>query len=196
MKIDFLTHAFQIKYSQILIISSVLLLSSCQKNKKPQQASNQWSQVNSWSFNGKLAINDGENNGSGRIKWLVTNNYTKAQFKAPLGQGSWDIQENQNSATLMSSTNGETTAENAQLLISNELGWFFPWDKIGFWFRGHSSNSEIKTITHEFESITDGDWQITYTKWQQTPMGLLPKKIKASKPPYSVKLVIYKWNFE
>jgi len=196
MKIDYLSQAFKNSYLLFLVIISVLLLSSCQKNKKPHQAKNQWSQVKSWSFNGKLAINDGKNNGSGRIKWLVTNNNTKAQFKAPLGQGSWDIQENQNSATLMSSTNGKTTAENAQILISKELGWHFPWDKLKYWFRGHQSESEIETIHQKIESITDGDWQITYTKWQQTPMGLLPKKIKASKPPYSVKLVIYKWNFE
>lgn len=196
MKFEYLTRLFQIKCTLLLIFSAVILLSSCHKNKKPHHSVSQWSQLNSWSFNGKMAINDGKNNGSGRIKWLATESNTQAQFKAPLGQGSWDIQENQNNATLMSSANGKTTAQSAQLLISNELGWHFPWNKLEYWFRGQQSNSDIKIINKEIESITDGEWHITYTKWQQTPLGLLPKKIKASKPPYSVKLVIYKWNFE
>ena len=185
------------KTTRLIILGFIIVLfSACNNKKINSTGSTEWSKLNSWSFNGKMAINDGNNNGSGRVKWLVSNNNTHAQFKAPLGQGSWTILEGTKNAKLTSSTNGESKGETAEQLISYELGWHFPWNKLQYWLRGHQSGSEIKTTTQEIESITDGDWQITYTKWQQTPMGLLPKKIKANKPPYSVKLIIYNWEFE
>ena len=179
----------------LLITCFLLTLSSC-GNKKKNAPINDWNKLKSWSFKGKMAINDGSNNGSGRVKWLVSNNSIQAQFKAPLGQGSWTITENKNNAKLVSTINGESNAEFAQELISYELGWHFPWDSLQFWLRGHQNNETIQKINQPKTTFTDEGWQITYTKWTQTPLGLLPKKIKASKPPYSVKLIIYSWDFE
>jgi len=172
-----------------------LLLSSCNKKKPPSHNYN-WNSIKSWSFKGKMAINDGQNNGSGRVKWHFSDNTTQAQFKAPLGQGSWTITENTNNATLVSSTNGESSAETAQQLISYELGWHFPWNNLQYWLRGYQSGDSLNVIKQEKLGFNDESWKITYTQWTKTPMGLLPKKIKASNPPYSVKLVIYNWDFE
>ncbi|MFK8012911.1 MAG: lipoprotein insertase outer membrane protein LolB, partial [Marinicellaceae bacterium] len=147
-------------------------------------------------FKGKMAINDGLNNGSGRVKWLGTKHSIEAQFKAPLGQGSWTINETAANATLISSVNGESMAETAQELISYELGWHFPWNKLQYWLRGHQSDQAIQKIVKPKQSFTDSQWRIEFTQWTQTSLGLLPKKIKAIKAPYSVKLVIYDWQFE
>jgi len=179
----------------IVFITVLLFCTACQ-NKKPKNPINNWKNVKSWTFKGKMAINDGNNNGSGRVEWLVSLNNIQAQFKAPLGQGSWEIFEFENSAKLHSSINGETNADNAELLISNELGWHFPWNSLQYWLRGHKTNETITSISQPKSDFMDANWHISYTQWMPSPLGLLPKKITASNPPYSVKLIIYKWDFE
>ena len=186
-------------YSLILIALLAISLSGCKK-KIPQTRAklNNWHHVSIWTIKGKMAINNGQESGSGRIVWQQKkkSHETKAQFKAPLGQGSWEIHESANNATLISSKTGTKKAENAQILIQQELGWDFPWNKLKFWLRAYVQQAELPKHKTKVAFLDENGWHITFAKWIDTPMGLLPKKIKASKPPYTVKLIIYQWNIE
>ena len=179
-----------------LILLGIIILSSCQKQHRTVKKFNNWQQVSSWSFNGKMAINDSHNSGSGRINWQVTPMTTNAQFNAPLGQGNWSIFAKKNQARLTSSKNGDQFANNAETLIFNELGWHFPWDNLQYWLRGYKLNDNLTTHHNTPELLIDNGWEITYQKWMETPIGLLPKKIKATKDSYSVKLIIYAWEIK
>ncbi|MCF6289231.1 MAG: lipoprotein insertase outer membrane protein LolB [Proteobacteria bacterium] len=185
-------------YKNLLNISLCILLftlTACNKNNVKQsiQFSN-WQQVAQWSFVGKMAISNGQDSGSGKVEWHVTNTQTLAKFKAPLGQGSWQITVNNQQARLLSSRRGESFADNAEDLIANEIGWYFPWNNLQFWLRGFTSEQQLLVHQNLPKILHDDGWQITYQQWRQTPIGWLPKKIKASKPPYSVKLIIYQWT--
>ncbi len=140
-----------------------------------------------------MAINDGKNSGSGRILWTVDNDTSNAKFKAAMGH-SWSITESANSAKLESSDNGKITGDNASALITHELGWEFPWQSLAYWVRGYRTNQDLEQHSTLLESITDNGWTIIYQKWMKTPIGILPKKIKATKDNYSVKLIIYNWD--
>ena len=144
-----------------------------------------------------MAINNGENNGSGRIQWQQNKKQLTASFKAPLGQGNWTIKQNKNTAELTSSIHGTSYSENPESLIANELGWFFPWNKIKNWLRGYSSETTQLIKHHTLpESFEDSGWVITIQQWMPSSIGYLPKKIKAIKAPYSVKVIIYEWNLQ
>lgn len=180
----------------LVLIGLVACHNSKYQNLKPKQMIRNWSDIKSWSLTGKMAINDGKQNGSGSFYWKVSSSNFEAQFKSLLGLSRWKIIEDANQAHLISSKHPEKFASNAQLLISSELGWPFPLEKLKYWLRGfeylHTPDEHKKTI----DTIEDTEWNISYQKWKKTPMGLLPTKIKASKPPYSVKLIIYHWNFD
>jgi len=181
----------------VLVILAVVLV-SCQslKTKTSKTQAFKWSEINSWAFTGKMAINDGHNSGSGKINWKINQGQLLAQFKAPLGQGSWEIEENTQGAHLTSSRNPEQFANDAQTLISNELGWLFPLEKLKYWLRGYAHLAPLEPHQIANQNIKDAGWEITYQKWQTTKMGLLPFKIKANKSPHSLKLIIYKWTFD
>ena len=173
----------------------IFLITACQNNsKKIIKSTHNWNAVSSWSFVGKMAITDNNNNGSGRVHWEIKPNYVKAQFKAPLGQGNWVITETENKAKLESSQKGVSIAENVEQLIALELGWHFPWKSLQNWVRGYKTEQPL--LLHEKlpSVINDNGWEITYQNWMATPLGLLPKKIKAIKDDYSIKLIIYSWD--
>lgn len=171
------------------------LFSACQKKDKfsGENISN-WNQVKSWSFKGKMAINTPSQSNSGSLKWHVNDTTTSAQLKALLS--SWEITENLDITTLKSSQNGVSESADAQSLISNELGWDFPWNSLSYWLRGYREHQSITKHTDLPVSFLDNDWTITFQKWMATPLGMLPKKIKASKGQYSVKLIIYNWYIQ
>jgi outer membrane lipoprotein LolB len=183
-----------IKVTTILICIS--LICACQNNPKKKFKENyNWNEVSSWSFSGKMAINDNKNNGSGTVHWEIEPNIVKARFKSLLGLGgNWKITETDKQAKLESSRNGVTIADNAEQLIALELGSHFPWKSLQYWVRGYKTDQPL--IQHDKLPIiiNDNGWEITYQKWMDTPLGMLPKKIKATKDNYSIKLIIYKWK--
>jgi outer membrane lipoprotein LolB len=187
------------KFNKLIKITSLLvcisLICACQKNQKKTIGGNHnWNDVSNWSFSGKMAINDNKNPGSVRVHWEIKPNVVKAEFKIlPFG-GKWVITETEKQAKLESSKNGVSVAENAEQLIALELGSHFPWKSLQYWVRGYKTDQPL--ISHENLPIIikDNGWEITYQKWMDTPMGLLPKKIKATKDNYTIKLIIYSWE--
>jgi len=181
----------------ISLISLCILLASCTSlQKKPSPIDVTQSASKNWSLTGKFALSNGKENGSGKITYSVNNQNIHAKFKAPLGQGSWEIKQDKDKAELLSNRHNPVYGNNAQLLISQELGWDFPWDSLPFWLRGYETNGKTTTHIKEIDEIHDNGWTISYSKWVQTSDGLLPRKIKASKHPYTVKLFIYKWTLD
>lgn len=177
----------------LFFIAICILLMSCMSMQKKSKINKA---TNNWSITGKLALSDGKKSGSGKITYGVRNTYAHAQFKAPLGQGSWEIIESNNKTQFLSSRQLPTIGDDAQTLISHELNWDFPWNHLSYWLRGYPKDADITPHKVVIKSIHDDGWIISYSKWINTEKGFLPKKIKASKPPYQVKLVIYKWDFE
>lgn len=186
---------------RLLFFSSLLLLNACahrQQAKKPARDSFQttiWdSEVLSWSIKGKLSIKSDIEKGSGRFIWTSNNSLINAKFSAPLGQGSWEIKEYTDHSELISSKSGTTHAQNTQILLHNELGWEFPWNKLPNWLRGYKSTANPSQNAASFKNFTEDGWLIEYLKTTATEYGQLPKLIKASQNQYEIKVVIHQWN--
>lgn len=179
----------------LLTVSFLISLTACQ-NLRHKKSELKWSELNSWSITAKMAITDGQQSGSGKIDWKLSKTNFEARFRAPLGQGSWKLTEERNGARLTSSKHPDKFSTNAQRLLVDELGWSFPLEKLKYWLRGFEYLQTPNEHKKPIDTIDDKEWHINYQKWQHTTMGLLPTKIKASKPPYSVKLIIYHWDFD
>jgi outer membrane lipoprotein LolB len=181
----------------VALLCFSVLMTACHRNTiKPKGNITQWQKIEQWSFKGKMAINDGQHSGSGNLVWKVNSMGTYAQFKAALGQGSWRISATEKQATLESSQHGVLMGTDATTLIKQELGWEFPWQNLKFWVRGYANHQILSPHTELPKSFQDDGWTITYQKWMNTSLGPLPKKIKAVKDNYSVKLIIYNWDLQ
>lgn len=183
-------------YKYLIFTSLIFQISACHKVHKPGQDFSSWKQVSSWAVKGKMSIQSEKNRGSGKFQWVASEASIDAEFTAALGQGSWKIHQDSEGARLTSSENGNLFANNAEELISAELGWHFPWNKLSHWLRGYKSGQ--RPILHQQLPglISEDNWSIVYSKWMNTPIGFLPKVITARNAPYTVKVVIYEWNLK
>jgi len=145
-----------------------------------------------WELQGKMALSDGRHSGSGRLWWHKNAGLNSVELIAPLGQGQWQLRETPEKAVLLSSTHGEQSAESAEALLAREIGWPIPWRAMQYWLFGLP---ETSTATATPKHLQEHGWDISYSRYKATDLGLLPHKIVARKSPYQVKIFIKSWHF-
>ncbi len=204
------------RWLSVLLICSMtaLLLMACQPRHQTMRpdasgddALRQRIETGPWKLVGKLAMSDGENSGSGRLWWQKDAGLNKVEFKAPLGQGHWKLQETPDAVRLFSSVRGSLSDASAKDLLSAEVGWPVPWDSIQYWLFGQSrthtwsraganSGAESNQKTkQEINQLSEDGWAVSYSRYKATALGRLPHKIIARKGPYRVKVFISHWEF-
>lgn len=186
----------------VVIALSVLLLTGCFQHKRMRSASvddtlRQRIADGPWVLEGKMALSDGRNSGSGRLRWEKSLDTTRVELIAPLGQGQWQLRETAAGAWLRSSTRGELAGESAEQLLSTEIGWPVPWQALPYWLFGQSHRfaDNVRETGQLPSRLQENGWEIAYSRYKSTVLGLLPYKIIARKGPYTVKVFVRRWIF-
>ncbi len=151
-----------------------------------------------WRLEGKLALSDGRNSGSGRFEWFKDAGLSTVSMTAPLGQGYWQLEERPDEVTLRSSRNGVFSGQSAAALLAQEVGWDVPWDALPYWLFGlpwQEDASFVALARSEGGRLWEMGWKIEYSRFKHTPAGLLPHKLVAHRPPYTIKLIVRQWRF-
>lgn len=188
-------------YRSFCLIYIILLLSACgQRNHiKPHQSLSiaDLSALNLYQLFGKMSFSDGQDGGSGTIKWQQMEDGITATLKAPLGSKSWQIIESKSGAKLVTHQGEEYFGDSTGVLLSHQLGWQVPWQQLTDWVKGQPHDSSTAKITWQDDTytLTEGDWQIVYSKLKQYPGGLLPHKMIARNDSYSIKLMVKQWSW-
>ncbi|MCF6299631.1 MAG: lipoprotein insertase outer membrane protein LolB [Proteobacteria bacterium] len=188
------------KTKALCLIVLIVFNMGCVKNKAIKNSSElsllDLSKYSHWSFNGKMSFSDGENGGSGKISWFNNDGQLSAALKAPLGQGSWQIEENKQGSKLSSSKRGDMFASSMKTLLSEEIGWPIPWDELKSWIQAKPLNSQKAEISYHQEKllIRENGWLVEYSRFKPVANSYLPTKMVATNPPYTIKLLIRKWN--
>ncbi|WP_395374417.1 lipoprotein insertase outer membrane protein LolB [Marinicella sp. W31] len=154
--------------------------------------------VSDWKIEGKIAFSDGRDGGSGKFNWQAEDDAVQVELRAPLGQGSWRLNEEANGeARLYSGKDDFVTAEDAEILVSRQIGWHVPWHALKAWLRvtPHQQAQATEKQEDNILVISEQGWRIEYKKWSNASGRLLPTRITARKEPYSIKLSIRKWGF-
>ena len=156
------------------------------------------SDISDWRIEGKIAFSDGSDGGSGKFNWQAEAGAIEVRLRAPLGQGSWRLNESANGeARLYSGKDDFVTAEDAEILVSRQIGWRVPWHALKAWLRVMPYQDTLANAQQLDNTwvINELGWRIEYKKWSDASGRLLPTRITARKKPYSIKLSIRKWSF-
>ncbi len=197
--LDYSKYSLQRLVALVLII---LLLQACQHLRSTKRTIVPYQMidlntVDSYEFNGKMSFSDGNDGGSGTIQWRNNQGLISARLKGPLGSKSWTISELEHGAELVRNE-GTLYAESAKELISNELGWEVPWERLKSWIFGQAFNKAASQISWEEGGYTlvENGWYIKYSRVKAYPndsSSKLPHKMIARKGNYSIKLSLKSW---
>jgi outer membrane lipoprotein LolB len=158
------------------------------------------SRLDHWVLEGKLAINDGQDGGSGRLNWEERGAWSMMEFRGALGRGAWQLLSKQNGA-LLKMANGEIyRADSVNQLVFDRIGWQVPVDALSWWVRGMASpgNWDDRKLDDQgrLVALQQHGWAIEFKKYRETRDLMLPMKMTARRNEHTVKLAIRSWSFE
>lgn len=182
---------------QLLLIGLALLLISC-ASQPPHKIPTSVNELRFWSAEGKISIRYQDNTQSAYFQWRNQGEHYTIRLHGPFGQGAAILERDRHGVHLQSD-NGKQTADSAETLLRNSLGWSFPISDMNWWVRGLASpNAPVehlqKTDNDLVQQLQQLGWNIEYRKYQQIQQLTLPYKLVASRQNLTITLLLKQWQ--
>lgn len=151
-----------------------------------------------WNFDGHFAVSDGHDGGSGKLTWQEDGGTYLLVLRAPVTGKTVTLQGDAKGAVLTGLRELPIRGDDAESLLADEFGWHMPVADLTWWIRGlraPGSAAQLSYGENGLPSLLQQDgWRVEYRDWYADQHPQLPRKVYASKPPYSVRVLIENWN--
>jgi outer membrane lipoprotein LolB len=188
---------------------SVVLLSACRSTipvtiEEPERIrlymvkSDQLSHSGTWSLEGRLAVSDESDGGSGKFRWATDIDGVQMDFHGALGRGAWKLRADTQSAVLTLADGNVYREGSIEQLVRQQLGWEIPVENLSWWVRGllspgHYHERDIDG-SGDITRLVQNDWTVEYDRYREFNGIRLPVKLVAHRENWTVKLVIRDWE--
>ena len=154
-----------------------------------------------WTLQGRVALSNGRNGGSGRIDWQQAGDHYAVALSAPVTRQSWRLAGDRTTARLEGLDGGPREGVDAAQLLREATGWEIPVTALSAWVRGARADG-IGAARMQFGAdgrlsrIEQGGWTIDYSDWVQQPaLGIeLPNRLNAAREQAKVRLIVDAWS--
>ncbi len=199
-----------------VITTSLLLLAACTSQPSKQlppldsaiatakQAQREAALVplNAWSLQGRVALSNGRDGGSGRFDWKQNGPRYEVGLSAPVTRQSWRLSGDAAGAQLEGLEGGTRSGADATALLMEATRWEIPVAALASWARGLRADARHGVATIRYGSdgrlarIEQGGWVIDYGDWRASAIpGIeLPNRLNASRGEARVRLVVDRWG--
>ena len=154
--------------------------------------------IDSWILQGKLGIRSPQESGSGTLFWLQRQQYYDIRLSGPLGRGATRIQGDRQQTTLEIAGRAPVTAESAEQLVEDQIGWRLPVDHLLWWVRGLPAPVSPSHLQLDSNSrlgrLSQSGWTVEYSRYQQVDGVELPQRLQISGHDLLLTLVVTEWK--
>jgi len=154
--------------------------------------------IDRWALEGRLAISDGHEGGSGNLKWLHDGEMTRMSFHGALGRGAWQLSADSAGALLELANGTVQSAPSVAELVLNHVGWKVPVEALSWWIRGlaYPDQWENRVLDEEGRLIElrQFGWEVDFDRYDERTTFWLPEKLTARRGEYRVKMVVRTWR--
>lgn len=152
-----------------------------------------------WSMDGKLAVSNGEDGGSGRLEWHRKSELSEIDFRGAFGRGAWQLDIRPGQAVLEFANGESWEAPEVSTLVRTHVGWDIPVDALEWWIRGlvHPTGEASYELDEagRINSLSQHGWTVEYQRYKIFSGMELPTRIEANKGNRRVKFVMREWSF-
>lgn len=158
----------------------------------------QVSALDVWSLDGRLALSDGKEGGSGALNWTQEGESSRLSFRGTMGRGGWRLQADTVGA-LLETANGEVYRDTSVAeLVKKHVGWKVPVDALQWWVRGLAFPGDWKSRRLDDSGrlirLEQSGWTVEFSQYQDEGQAWMPGKLTARRENYAVKVVVKKWQ--
>jgi len=155
----------------------------------------------SWSLQGRVALSNGRDGGSGRIDWQQDGARYDVSLSAPVTRQSWRITGDESHARLEGIAGGPVEGDDPVALLREATRWDIPVTALASWVRGIPAD-EARHGRADVEFGPDGrlatlrqaGWTVQYMAWAPDGAIELPQRLEASRNGAKVRLVVDGWG--
>ena len=155
-----------------------------------------------WSLQGRVALSNGRNGGSGGIEWSQRGAGYEVALSAPVTRQSWRLTGDAGSARIEGLEGGPRSGADAQALLRETTGWEIPVAALSAWVRGARADEAAFGpailsfgADRRLARLEQGGWTVDYSAWQSADAGAtaLPTRLNAERGQARVRLVVDRW---
>ncbi|HET9835342.1 MAG TPA: lipoprotein insertase outer membrane protein LolB [Rhodanobacteraceae bacterium] len=151
-----------------------------------------------WGLQAHFAVSDGRDGGSGTLVWQQNGGEYSLSLRAPITGKTARLEGGPAGVVLTGLRGGPFRGDDAQTLLADRFGWHIPVAQLIWWVRGlraQDSPAELRYGENGLPALLEQDgWKVEYRDWYTDRDPPLPRKVYASKPPYSVRVLIEQWQ--
>ena len=193
--------------ASLLVLAGVFLAAcsgSPTRPEKPGETGLQRQQylgsIDIWAFDGRVALSDGKDGGSGSLEWQQDHEAIKLEFRGALGSGAWVLEAGPGRAVLQTGKGETFQSADASELVTRHLGWQVPMQALPFWVLGLAApGTEAKLVLDEAglpQKLQQLGWEISYNRWGNDNEPVMPVRITAKRGEYSFNLFVRRWRLQ
>lgn len=151
-----------------------------------------------WAVEGRLAISDGKDGGSGTLSWAHTELETRMSFHGAMGKGAWRLQADATGARLELGNGSVHSASTIAELVREQVGWKVPVEALSWWVKGLAQPGDWDTRVLDAEgrvtALRQSGWDVDFGNYAEPEVHWLPSKLTARQGKYLVKVAVRKWK--
>ncbi len=173
-----------------VMLSLTLMLSACTSLMEIPDTDQQ-----QWRIEGKLGITTPNESLSGFLIWEQNQDTYSIHVSGPLGQGSTQIDGNNDEITL---TQGKRQlhSHDPSVLLYEQMGWRFPITNLRYWVIGEAAPLTLSERSYDederLEELMQDGWKIEYFRYDSYTG--LPSRLRISQGDWRFLLVIKRWS--
>lgn len=161
-----------------------------------------------WSLQGRVAVSNGRDGGSGRIDWRQHGARYEVALSAPVTRQSWRLSGEPGAARLEGIEGGPRSGSDATALLLEATRWEIPVEALASWVRGarasvarHGAANPRYGPDGRLARLVQAGWTIDYADWRPVapaataaPLLELPHRLNATRGQATVRLIVDEWG--
>lgn len=177
----------------------LLALAGCSSLKtydaKQGQALSQQQRLNikQWKMQGRLLIKS-DDVLTANIQWQHTGQQDVLKLSGALGMGAMLIELSDDEIVLHDAQGEKQSSQDIDAFIARQIGFVVPITALRHWVLGtYLQAVPVEQLDNGFLQL---GWRIVYNEYVDTPVGVLPRRIKVTKDNIKLKLIVDRWEIE
>ncbi len=151
-----------------------------------------------WQLEGRLALSNGRDGGSGSLSWTQHSNDSQLAFVGAFGRGGWRLTVTPGNAELALNDGQVMVAPAVGELVTRATGWEIPVEALTFWVTGRAQPGFPVTTEENplgyLDRLTQHGWRVQFDGRLPVGNGSLPRKITATRGSDKVRLLVKRWT--
>ena len=152
-----------------------------------------------WGLKGRIAVRTNDESGSGTLYWTQRKDDYDIRVIASFSGGIYELSGADGVVSLRAPDQRVLQAEDAETLLRQAAGWYFPVADLVYWIRGLPApalpvDRLLLDAENRLSALSQGGWSIRYKNYTGIDGTSMPARLDLENDQVRVRLSIREWN--